>query len=141
MNAVPKDGRQVARDSRDAERIADRLLDARRTLERDYALPLTVQRLARHARLPHLSFNRAYHDAFGIAPLDHLRLLRLQAAARLLVDGRAAADIAVRVGYPNVAVFKAEFRRLFRDDAQLRAQLDLALQHTGNPPASQRAGA
>ena len=84
----------MARDSRDAERVADRLLDARRTLERDYALPLTVQRLARHARLPHLSFNRAYHDAFGIAPLDHLRLLRLQAAARLLVDGRAAADIA-----------------------------------------------
>lgn len=137
MNAVPKDGRRVARQSRLAEMVADRLLAARQTIERDYALPLTVQRLARHARLPHLSFYRAYQEAFGIAPLDHIRHLRLDAAARLLASGDAVADIATRVGYPNVAAFKAEFRRMFRDDARLRARLDVALQNPCEvPPAA-----
>lgn len=129
MNAVPKAGRGEARQSRLAEVVADRLLEARKTVERDYAMPLTVQRLARHARLPHLTFNRAYGEAFGIAPMDHVRQLRLLEAARLLATGASVAAIASRVGYSNPNTFRAEFRRVFRDDDRLRAQLDTALQN------------
>lgn len=132
MNDLPKTEEVDAGLNPLAVMVADRLLEARKIIERDFALPLTLQRLARHARLPHLTFNRAYREAFGMAPMDHVRLLRLSEAARLLASGASVAEIASRVGYPNPASFKAEFRRVFGGGTRINTQLDIALQDAGD---------
>lgn len=85
-------------------------------IEREYASPLTPQRLARRLRLPRLAFQRAFHDAVGATPQVYLRSCRMRAAAQLLEAGRRAHDVAILVGYSRYALFIADYRREYRAD-------------------------
>lgn len=96
--------------------VGARLREARKIIEREYATPLTLQRLARRVRLPRFAFQQAYEDAYGAPPLHHLREVRAREAARLLADGRSAHDAALMVGYAQERTFCTDFRRAFRDD-------------------------
>ena len=86
-------------------------------IEREYASPLTAQRLARRLRLPRLAFQRAFLDAVGATPQQYLRSCRMRAAAQLLEAGRRAHDVAILVGYSRYGWFVADYRREYRADA------------------------
>lgn len=96
--------------------VSARLREAHKIIEREYALPLTAQRLSRRVRLPRFAFQRVYEQAYGISPLDHLRQCRTQAAARLLAKGCDAHAVALLVGYNQQNIFESEYRRAFRKD-------------------------
>lgn len=96
-----------------------RLREACRIIEREFATPLTTQRLARRLRLPRLVFYQTFRDAYGVTPDEYLRFCRLREAARLLDAGHAEGEVATMVGYVQQRLFAADFRREFRQDDAL----------------------
>lgn len=101
-----------------------RLRQARKIIEREYATPLTPQRLARRVQLPRIAFLRSFRDAFGLTPQDYLRTCRMRHAARLLGEGRGADDTAQLVGYTRISGFIGDYRRQFRGDPGLLRLLE-----------------
>lgn len=101
-----------------------RLRQARKIIEREYATPLTPQRLARRVQLPRIAFLRAFREAFGLTPQDYLRTCRMRHAARLLGEGWGADAAAQLVGYTRMSSFIGDYRRQFRGDAGLLRLLE-----------------
>ena len=100
------------------------LRQARKIIEREYARPLTPQRLARRLDMPRLAFLRAFRDSFGLSVADYLRRCRMRHAACLLGEGRSVHDTALLVGYPRLVTFMADYRREFRGDGGTLRLLD-----------------
>jgi len=93
--------------SRHLQRAKD-LVDAR------YADPLTVDDLARAARLSRAHFSREFHRAFGETPHGYLLTRRLERAAALLRGtDHTVADVCVAVGLESVGSFTTSFTRMF----------------------------
>lgn len=101
--------RQIAR--RDGK-----LAQIRRAIERmrehlDESTPITTLALIAGMSVP--SFNRHFKAATSTSPLQYLKILRLQAARRLLATNVNAADAAYAVGYESPSQFNREYTRLF----------------------------
>jgi AraC-like DNA-binding protein len=56
---------------------------------------------------------RAFQAAYGLAPSEYQRQLRLRAARRLLARGRAPAEVATEVGFADQAHLTRWFVRSF----------------------------
>jgi AraC-like DNA-binding protein len=70
--------------------------------------------LARAAGMSREGFCRAFHVEVGCAPLQALRLVRLERAARLLLnEGTAVGVVAARCGFADPFVFSRAFRAAF----------------------------
>jgi len=108
----------------DATPSTSRLREARKIIEREFASPLTLLRIARRVRLPRFAFQRAYEQTYGQSPMQYLRQVRLSEAAGLLAGGRNAHDGALLVGYTRALLFELEYRRCFRDDPERLRLLD-----------------
>ncbi len=94
-----------------------------RFVDRYYAKPLTVDRLAARARLSRFHFIRAFRDAYGETPHHYLRGRRLERAKELLVTKpMPITEICDQIGFQSLGSFSSLFRRL-----------------TGETPASYRA--
>lgn len=89
----------------------------RRVLELMDARPdahLTIQELAREARLSPAHFARAFKESVGRAPHQHLMSLRLERARRLLdLPGAALSDVALQTGFADQAHFTRFFKRQY----------------------------
>ena len=85
----------------------------RELLHGDYARQITAADLAAAAGCSRFAAYRAFRSAFGLAPSDYQRQLRLRAARRLLAEGRAAADVAAAVGFADQAHLTRWFRRYY----------------------------
>lgn len=94
-----------------------RLREARKIIEREFATPLTTQRLARRVRLPRVAFYTGFRDCFGQTPEDCLRCVRMREAAALLEQGLVHDAAALQVGYGSTRSFIADYRRTYREDA------------------------
>lgn len=95
-------------------------------LRANYARPLRVEELARHAGMGVSTLHHHFRALTGMSPLQYQKRLRLQAARqRMLVGGLDASTAAYEVGYQSVSQFSREYRRLFgqppaRDVQRLR---------------------
>ena len=100
-------------------READRLVAARvRELIRDNAGDagggeLSADDLAAAAGCSRFAAYRAFRQAFGLAPSDYQRQLRVQAARRLLSAGVAPASAAAEAGFADQAHLTRWFRRYY----------------------------
>jgi AraC family transcriptional regulator len=84
------------------------LMDARATAH------LTIDVLAREAGLSPAHFARAFKESVGRAPHQHLLMLRLDRARRLLdTPGAALSDVALQTGFADQAHFTRFFKRQF----------------------------
>ncbi|NLX04681.1 MAG: helix-turn-helix domain-containing protein [Phycisphaerae bacterium] len=90
---------------------------------------LTVTRLARLAHLSVPHFHALFRKYLGRSPMQHLKQLRLERAARLLTGSDASlADIAEATGFCNEFHLSREFRRVFgRPPRRWRADPDRTL--------------
>jgi AraC-like DNA-binding protein len=92
-----------------------------------YAETLRVADLAALAGMSLASFHRHFRAATAMTPIQFQKLIRLQAARRmLLADGVEVAAIGFSIGYESASQFSRDYRRLFgeppgRDGAVLRA--------------------
>jgi AraC-like DNA-binding protein len=78
-----------------------------------YASQVSAGDLARAAGSSRYAAYRAFRAAYGLAPSDYQRQLRLRAARRLLAQGVPAAEIAASVGFADQAHLTRWFRRYY----------------------------
>ncbi|MBI4978411.1 MAG: helix-turn-helix transcriptional regulator [Spirochaetes bacterium] len=89
-----------------------RLLAARRFIETHFPEPLRLKDIAAVAGLSPFRFSRAFHAAFGAAPVEMLIRIRLLAAReKLLTTDDSIAGIAFDVGIEDPVHFSKLFTR------------------------------
>jgi AraC-like DNA-binding protein len=96
----PQSGAAVARQARDL--LADRYLD-----------DLTAADLAAATGRSRFTVHRAFQAAYGMAPSDYQRLLRLRAARRLIATGEPVSEVAARTGFADQSHLSRWFTRYY----------------------------
>jgi AraC-like DNA-binding protein len=102
-------------------------------LRQNYALPVSVERLAADAGMSASSFHSHFKAATTLSPLQYRTRVRLQEARRLMVvEAMDAASAAFAVGYESPSQFSREYHRLYgappmKDALRLRGSPDYML--------------
>jgi AraC-like DNA-binding protein len=97
--------------SRAVEELNRRMLRARDAIDRTYALPLDVQKLAEVANLSDAHFIRTFKVTFGETPHRYLQRRRVERAMFLLREtDRSITDICLDVGFTSLGTFSRTFR-------------------------------
>jgi AraC-like DNA-binding protein len=99
-------GTGVGSDARVAARIRELIHDG-------YAADLTASDLAEAAGCSRYAAYRAFSQAYGLAPSEYQRQLRVRAARRLLSRGAAPATAAAQAGFADQAHLTRWFRRYY----------------------------
>ncbi len=117
------------------------LLRAKDLADARYFEPLTVDDLARAARLSRAHFSREFRATFGESPHAYLLTRRLERAAALLRNtDRSVSDICFSVGLRSVGSFTTSFSRTFgRSPTAYRTAFPPAAEHAMVPTCVLRA--
>ena len=87
------------------------MLRARDAMDRDYALPLDVPRLASIAHVSDAHFIRTFKATFGETPHRYLQRRRVERAMYLLrTTDRTVTDVCMEVGFSSLGTFSRTFR-------------------------------
>jgi AraC family transcriptional regulator, regulatory protein of adaptative response / methylphosphotriester-DNA alkyltransferase methyltransferase len=83
-------------------------------IENRYQEVLTLSNLANVLYVSPYHLHRTFKRVVGQTPADYLRTTRLKAAQKLLTETeKTITDIAIAVGFPNVAHFSTVFQKQF----------------------------
>lgn len=75
---------------------------------------MTVEELAREARMSQSTFHRVFKSSTGQSPLRYIKQVRLTQARRLLRSKElSVSEVASTVGYDSLSQFSREFKRAF----------------------------
>ncbi len=85
---------------------------ARDLMDRDYAAPLDVPRLAAEAHMSPAHFSREFKLAYGETPHAYLMTRRVERAMALLRSGWTVTDACMAVGATSLGSFSSTFTRL-----------------------------
>jgi AraC-like DNA-binding protein len=85
---------------------------ARDLIDRDYARPLDVPALARHALMSPGHFSRQFRAAYGETPYSYLMTRRIERAMALLRGGMSVTDACMTVGCTSLGSFSTRFTEL-----------------------------
>ncbi len=115
--------------SRAVEELNRRMLRARDAIDRAYAEPLDVSRLAQVASVSEAHFIRTFRATFGETPHRYLQRRRVERAMfRLCETDRSITDICLEVGFTSLGTFSRTFREVvgvtpseYRDRAEVKA--------------------
>jgi AraC-like DNA-binding protein len=89
------------------------LQQVRAFIDRHFARPLTVERLAARSGLSTFHFIRAFRTAVGVTPHQYLRQRRLDRAKELLVTTPLpVTEICDQIGFQSLGSFSSLFRRM-----------------------------
>jgi AraC-like DNA-binding protein len=94
----------------DTARVADL---ARGLIHDTYLEDITADDLAAATGRTRYAVYRAFRSAYGMAPSDYQRQLRLRTARRLIAQGRPLSDIAAQTGFADQAHFTRWFQRYY----------------------------
>ena len=97
------------------ERLRDLVLlrRARDRMDREYALPLDVEALARDAHMSAGHFSRAFRNAYGESPYAYLMTRRIERAMTLLRRGDlSVTEVCFAVGCSSLGTFSTRFTEL-----------------------------
>lgn len=86
---------------------------ARRYLDERYLDDVGAGELAEAAGCSRFALYRGFRRAYGMAPSDYQRQLRLRAARRLLAGGGAIGDVAARTGFADQSHLTRWFVRCY----------------------------
>lgn len=103
-----------------------------------------VSDLVRLSGLPKRSFDRRFRKATGYAPLEYVQWLRVEEAKQMLeMEDRQIDEIALEVGYSDLASFRRLFRRLsgltpgeYRRRFRLPDSVEAAIRIAATPPTA-----
>jgi AraC-like DNA-binding protein len=97
--------------SRSVEECNRRMLRARDAMDRTFAKPLCIQRLARIADVSPAHFIRTFRATFGETPHRYLQRRRVERAMFLLRStARSVTDICFDVGFNSLGTFSRTFQ-------------------------------
>jgi AraC-like DNA-binding protein len=114
-----------------AESSVHRIAKAVSWLRDNYSQPIKIEELAEMVHMSVSSFHEHFKSVTSMSPLQYQKVLRLQAARRLMLSAMMDASAASqRVGYLSASQFSREYSRLFgsaptRDIARLRQDAQL----------------
>ncbi|HET7899541.1 MAG TPA: helix-turn-helix transcriptional regulator [Candidatus Nanopelagicales bacterium] len=96
------------------EEIADlaHLRRARDLMDRDFALPLDVPRMAQTALMSPAHFSRKFRAAYGETPYSYLMTRRIERAKALLRQGMSVTDACMAVGCTSLGSFSSRFTEI-----------------------------
>lgn len=106
---------QVTSKAPDTDRLRDltRLRRVRDRIDRDYALPLNVEALARDAHMSAGHLSRQFKQAYGESPYSYLMTRRIERAMALLRRGDlSVTDVCFAVGCSSLGTFSTRFTEL-----------------------------
>jgi AraC-like DNA-binding protein len=86
---------------------------ARELISGSYLTDLSLGDLAAAADVSRFSIHRAFQAAYGMAPSDYQRQLRLRGARRLLAQGEPISDAAARTGFADQSHLTRWFTRYY----------------------------
>lgn len=90
-----------------------RILAAQDLIEANVREPISVAEIARRLAMSDRTLLRRFKDATGNTPLEYLQRVRVETAKRTLEAGTESVKaIAARVGYTDIAAFRAVFARI-----------------------------
>lgn len=95
----------------DKQRLAGlaHLRRARDLVDREYARPLDVPEMARHALMSPGHFSREFRAAYGETPYSYLMTRRVERAMALLRAGMNVTDACMEVGCTSLGSFSSRF--------------------------------
>ncbi|NYE95405.1 AraC-like DNA-binding protein [Psychromicrobium silvestre] len=85
---------------------------ARDLIDREYARPLDVPTMARHALMSPAHFSRQFRAAYGETPYGYLMTRRIERAMALLRAGMSVTDACMTVGATSLGSFSSRFTEL-----------------------------
>ena len=85
---------------------------ARDLIDREYARPLDVPAMARHALMSPAHFSRQFRAAYGETPYSYLMTRRIERAMALLRGGMSVTDACMTVGCTSLGSFSSRFTEL-----------------------------
>jgi AraC-like DNA-binding protein len=86
---------------------------ARDLIDRDFAEPLNLDRMARAANYSKFHFARAFTDAYGETPQAYLSRRRIERAKDLLrAANLTVTEVCMVVGFESVGSFSSRFKEL-----------------------------
>jgi AraC-like DNA-binding protein len=89
------------------------MLRARDAMDRDFALELDLQRLARIAHVSEAHFIRTFKATFGETPHRYLQRRRVERSMFLLRETeRSITDVCLDVGFTSLGTFSRTFTRI-----------------------------
>jgi len=96
------------------EELADlaHLRRARDLMDREYAEPLDVPRMARTALMSPAHFSRKFRAAYGETPYSYLMTRRIERAKSLLRQGLSVTDTCMAVGCTSLGSFSSRFTEI-----------------------------
>jgi AraC-like DNA-binding protein len=90
-----------------------RLRRVRDRIDREYAQPLDVEALARHAHMSAGHFSRQFRLAYGESPYSYLMTRRIERAMALLRRGDlSVTEVCFEVGCSSLGTFSTRFTEL-----------------------------
>ena len=99
--------------SRAVEESNRRMLRARDAMDRGYAEPLDVPRLARIAHISEAHFIRTFRATFGETPHRYLQRRRVERAMFMLWQtDRSVTEICLDVGFSSLGTFSRTFHEI-----------------------------
>jgi AraC-like DNA-binding protein len=105
---------------------------ARDLIDREYAMPLNLDALAREAGYSRYHFARAFAAAYGEPPRAYLSRRRIERAKSLLRWANlTVTEVCLLVGFESLGSFSALFKRLV---GQSPSEYQRQLPHAGGPP-------
>jgi transcriptional regulator GlxA family with amidase domain len=109
-----------------AEESNRRLLRARDAMDRTYAQPLDIARLARIAHVSKAHFIRTFGATFGETPHRYLQRRRVERAMFLLWQTElSVTEICLEVGFASLGTFSRTFRAIVGESpSAYRARAD-----------------
>ena len=82
-------------------------------MDREYAQPLDVAKLARTALMSQAHFSRSFRAAYGETPYSYLMTRRIERAKALLRSGElSVTEVCLEVGCTSLGSFSARFTEL-----------------------------
>jgi AraC-like DNA-binding protein len=96
------------------EEMADlaHLRRARDLIDREYAQPLDVPRMARAALMSPAHFSRKFRATYGETPYSYLMTRRMERAKAFLRQGMSVTDTCVAVGCTSLGSFSSRFTEI-----------------------------
>ena len=99
--------------SRTVEECNRRMLRARDAMDREFAEPLCIPRLAQIAEVSQAHFIRSFRDTFGETPHRYLQRRRVERAMFLLRStDRSVTDVCFDVGFNSLGTFSRTFHEI-----------------------------
>lgn len=139
-----RDGGQAQFIRQEAPQARDSLAPLLEWMSAHLNAAMTIDALARRARMSSRTFARRFREQTGTTPLQWLLAVRIRRAQELLeTTRRGVDDVAFRCGFESPVTFRARFRKLVGvNPSAYRARFNAGVAGILSPPArrSSRAG-